>query len=357
MRALAVLTMALVACGRDAAQVRWDDDFEAAIDAARDHPDGAATALLALAERAPRPVDAGAARLEAVRALIAGEDPLAAAKLLLAIADASPRLADRARAYYELARIAEARGNLATAERLYRVLVRTYPDLMPGERALAHLLRMARAAGREAVDAHLAWTHALAPILAHTALADDLLFQACDEARRRAEESDRAEDWATAEKLYRRLVDEMPFSGQWNDALWDLSWIYHRQARYREEIEAIEAIARTRAEISLFGQDEHPYYWQGQLRIARLYLIELKAPRQAIEAYLRYAELFPFTIKKDDVRFFAMCAALQAGDRRQAEELRRLLQREHPDSKYLRRVEPAFADPHGEHCVPAEVEP
>ncbi len=349
------LALTITACGRDPAQVRWDAAFGSAVRLGEDDPRAAEAALAKLATTAPRAVDEGFARFALVDLVLDDNRTLEGAQLLLDIAEHARRQDDRARAYYLLARAAEQHGRLASAKTMYRALVRTYPNLMPGERSLAHLLRIARAEGPAAVDVHLAWTHGIAETLAHTGLADDLLFQAADESQRRAERTQRPADWARTEALFLRLGNG-PQTPLWNDAWWELSWIYHRQGRYREAIAAIERIQRTREEISLFGQNEHPYYYLGQLRIARMYLVELASPREAMHAYLRYAELFPKTIKKDDVRFFALCAALQAGDRDVADDLVALLRREHADSRFIRRIAPALADPRGPHCLPPEVE-
>jgi hypothetical protein len=69
-----------------------------------------------------------------------------------------------------------------------------------------------------------------------------------------------------------------------------------------------------------------------------------------------YAERYDKSILRDDVRFFALCAELRLGPSEQARELEALLRDEHPDSKYLRRLPAALADPHGPHCLPPEVE-
>ena len=349
-----VLVCLLVACGRDPAQVRWDEDFASALALERTDPEAAATRLRTLADRAPRAVDEGAARFELVDLMRAAGRDLEAARALVELAIHSRRQDDRARAYYDLARLAEDRGRLAAAERLYQNLVRTYPNLMPGERSLAHLLRIARGRGVDAVDRHLAWTRSLAETLAHTGLADDLVYQAADEARRRAEALDTPASWARAEALYRRIADG-PKTPLWNDAWWELSWLFHRQHRFAEEIAALETILRSREVLSLFGQDEHPYFWQGQLRIARVRMLDLADPRRAVDDWLRYAALFPRTIKKDDVRFYALCAALQAGETQRAADLEALLVREHPDSRFLRDLPAAHTDPHGAACTPPEL--
>jgi len=402
MTAVACATLVLLpACARNPVQVAWDDTYAAAAYPPSSDPDvsmrfgttgdethghrsdrsgepsrpnrmsGAVARadvspdpdrLLELARSAPRPTDAGAARLEAAHLLRREGDHLAAARIYRELADHSIRKPERARAHYELGRLAEEHGQRDTARTIYRLLVAHYPDLMPGERALSHLLRMALVDGDAAVDEHLAWTHSLFPVLEHTSLGDNLVIQVADEAKRRAERDDAAAQttsptspyWAQAEAWYRRVTKDFPDSGMWNDAWWELSKIFHRQGRFPEEIDAITRIIATRAQISLFGQDEHPYFYLGLQRIARIQLVDLDDPRTAAQTYLSYAERYPLSILRDDVRFFALCARLRAG--LDAEPLRQLLVEEHPDSKYHRRLDAAFADPRGPHCVPRVVE-
>lgn len=352
-------TLLTAACARNPAQVAWDDAYTIAARPPSSAPDP--DRLLELARLAPRPTDAGAARLEAAHVLRAEGDPLGAARIYRELADHALRKPDRARGHYELGRLAEERGLRDTARAIYRALVAHYPELMPGERALSHLNRMALDDGDAAVDQHLAWTHSLLPVLEHTSLADNLVIQVADEAKRRAERDDAATQktsptsryWADAERWYRRVTKDFPDSGMWNDAWWELSKLFHHQGRFREEIDAIERIIATRAKISLFGQDEHPYFYLGLQRIARVELVDLDDPRAAARTYLTYAERYPLSILKDDVRFFALCATLRAG--LDATALRQLLVTGHPDSKYHRRLDAAFADPRGPHCLPPEV--
>lgn len=351
---LAVLAATLTGptgCARDPAQVAWDEAYASAT---RDNDDAR---LLALAATAPRSTDLGAARLEAAR-ILRHRDPLGAAHLYRDIARTAPRKADRARAHYELARLAEDRGQLDTATAIYRALVTHYPNLMPGERALTHLMRLARDQSDAAVDAHLAWTLSLSETLAHTELADNLLSQAADEAKRRAERDAPANPahplWRTATALYERIAKEHPGAGLWNDALWELSHIHHKAARYRDEIAVLERILLERSEISLFGQNEHPYFYLGLRRIARLYHVELDDPRAAATTWRLYAERYPKSILRDDVRFFALCAELRANNPAAAAALEALIRQDHPDSKYLRRL--PITDPRGPACLPPEVE-
>ena len=252
-------------------------------------------------------------------------------------------------------RLAEASGDLGGAVALYRRLVRTYPDLMPGERSLAHLERLFTARGERGLEAHLAWTHAIYPDLAHTPLGDNLVFFAARAAHARYLASGSRAAADLAEALYRRLDRDHPTGGLWNDAWWERSLLYAAQGRHDDEIAAIRRLQRTYERLSLFGHDDHPYFAQGQLRIARLELLALGRPRDAAQSYATYADRFPLSRHRDDALFWAGCAALAAGDPAAASAHFAALERDHPESKYLRRLDDARRDPRGGPCVPPEV--
>jgi hypothetical protein len=342
------LALMLTACARDTTQVAWDRAFRREDDPA---------ALLTLAARAPRPEDAGAARLEAGRRFLSLDCPVDALQVFDTMSRISPRRVDRARGHYEAARLAEDHGRPDVAVPIYRRIVLTYPDLMPGERSLAHLLRIARDLGPSAVDAHLTWTHSLRTRLAATPLADDIIYQAADEARVRAERDPTPANWQRAEVLFGKLARGRITDALWNDAVWALSHIYHSQGRFLEEVKALRRILVTRTEISIFGQNEHPYFHLGLRRIARVLLVDLDLPEEAAEAFLEYANLYPGSILRDDMRYFAICAMLRAkSDPDDIDDIVTLIEEDSPDSKYLRRIPLAKSDPRGPHCVPPEVE-
>jgi len=339
----------LGACARDPAQVRWDEAFE---QAERLDAPARATRMAALAETAPRHPDEGAARFEEGIAL-EDVDVVLAARHWREVSRSAPRRADRARAHYQLGRLAEAHAQWAAAEAIDHALVRYYPELMPGERGLAHIVRRARAVPGpltdRAMDEVLAWLHRW-PAVDDSALGDNALYLAAEEAERRYHRDGHPEQEATAERLYLEVAARYPSSALWNDALWNLSYLYHERAAYRDEIAAIERIYRARTAVSLFGQNEHEYFWKGQLRIARVQLVDQHLPRLAAASFLKYRVMFPKTIKHDDMLFFAGCALRLAGDSPDAlwDELRR----DFPESRYMRRL----PNPTDAQCVPPEVE-
>lgn len=361
--ACALAAAALAACARDPLQVAWDDAFEAAL---REPPAARAERMAELGRTAPRLTDRGEAERESAMALedwaeAEQREPLEAARRWAELGERGARRLDRARAHYQLGRIAERTGRLAAAEAIDKALVETYPELMPGERALAHLARRARASGDAAMDALLAWLRAR-PAILDGPLGDNALYLAAEEAERRwrrdrgepatAPEARGAEPWAaTAEALYRELADRYPSSSLWNDALWNLSLMDHDRGRFEDELALIRRIQRSRAPVSLFGQNEHEYYWKGQLRVARVEWLDLHRPIDAAASYLEYRRMFPMTNRHDDVLFFAGCALRDAG--RSPDALWGELAKGFPESRYLRRL----PSPDARACTPPEVAP
>lgn len=353
--ALALSVSGAGGCARDAAQVVWDEAFDDAGRLARGGDDtrtaSAAAAYAALSADAPRPIDAAAAALERGALLRDRGDLGGALTVWLALGEGAERRADRARARYAIARLLEAEGRTLAAVRLYRRLVRTYPDLMPGERSLAHLERLLAARGDHGVEAHLTWTRAVYPSLAHTSLADNLVYYPARLAHERFRATGDASWAALAEDLYRRIDEAHPTSGLWNDAWWDRSLLYHRQRRHAEEVAAIERILQTRRAVSLFGHDEHTYFWQGQMRVARLEQRVLDRPDEAAARLTWFIDRYPDSVWLDDALYWRGCVLLAAGRAADAEASFARVAEVYADSKYLARIALARSDPRGQHCA------
>lgn len=341
------------ACARSPRQIAWDAGWAQAVAADQADP-ASAERWAALAATAPRQVDAASAELARGDALLAAGDPAAAARLWGHLGEDAPLRPDRARAHYEIARLAEQSGHILAAVNIYRRLVLTYPDLMPGERALAHLERIFAARGPRGVAAHLAWTRAIYPRLQHTTLGDNVVFYPAQLAHRRFRETGDPAAAALAERLYAQIDALHPGSGLWNDAWWQRSLLYHRMGRFDDETRAIRRIQRTREKISLFGHDEHVYFWRGQIRVARLQLLELGRPADAAASLRWFIDTYPDSVWRDDAIYWRACALLAAGAGAAGEaELTRLASA-YPESKYLAWRDDARADPRSPRCVPKD---
>jgi len=355
----AVLLSVLVGglgCAQSAAQIAWDDAWDELQPLLREGRfDEAEPLLIELEAWAPREIDRSTAVLTRAAALFAQDRSEDAIRVYLELAESGLREADRARARYQIARWAERDGRLRVAVTLYRALVLVYPELMPGERSLAHLERIFEGLGRRGVEAHLRWTRAAYERLQDTSLGDNLVFWPAKLAHRRFVATGDPRWAAHAERLYLRIHEVHRREALWNDAWWNLSLLYRRQGRVDEEIHAIRRIQSTRVTgISLFGHDEHTYFWQGQLRIAYLELMVLDDPEAAAASFGAFIARYPDSIWLDDAYFWQGCAWLRAGRRASAEASFARIPEAYEHSKYLRRLDAARAEPTGSVCDPRD---
>jgi hypothetical protein len=140
------------------------------------------------------------------------------------------------------------------------------------------------------------------------------------------------------------------------DAAIELAHVHQPDAAHqpRRRLVGVE-VQRRREVVSFFGQDEHPYFYLGQRRIARLLMVDLDDPAAARDAWRTYADRWTRSIHRDDAWFYAACASARLGDLSAARaDLARIAQ-ERPESRHLARADLALSDPRGPHCTPPEV--
>lgn len=356
LRAL-VPILALAGCASDPAIQRWVERWH---EVERQHEAGAHAEAIdgfrRLGRSAQTPVDHDMVELRQAVALERAGRPAEAFALLGEVADRARRLVDRARARLAQAGLAEAHGHLEAARRIHRRVVLTYPESMPGLRSLQHLERLAEEAGPQAVEAHLRWSLDAYEVLHRSTLGDNLLFYAALVAYRRWRDGGAARLATIAEQLLSRVHQAHFASALWDEAMWHLSWLYHRQERFDDEIAIIRRVQGTRELATFIGSYDTPYYWVGQLRIARVELLNRERPAAAAQALLAFVEDFPQSRWRDDALYWAGCAWLRAGRLASAESAFARIPRVYAESKYLRRLDAARAAPESEICDPREFE-
>ena len=348
-----VSVLALGGCAADPVVTRWVQRWHRV---EHQYEDGdyalAAVGFDQLRRSAPTPVDSTMVRLREASALDDAGHPAAAFRALDLAARDGVRRMDRARARLGQARVAERRGFVAAAIRIYRRVVATYPNSMPGLRSLHHLERLAEDLGERGVDAHLRWTLGVYDALEQTELGDNLVYYAGLTAYRRFQTSGRPEQARLAADLFELVHLRHYPSGLWDEAMWHLSWLEHRLGRYDEEIRIIRRIQGTRELATFLGSYDTLYYWVGQLRIALVLQNELGRPADAARSYDWFLEEFPSSRWRDDALFWQGCAWLRAGVPGRAEAAFRRIPSAYRESKYLRRLDAARADPASPICDP-----
>jgi tetratricopeptide (TPR) repeat protein len=357
-RAAGVLAaaFALAACGADPAVTRWSAAWKAA---GQQVDSGDARAGLQALERLERDAltaaDRSLARMDQARAYEKLGQPEAAFALYGVEGDRAVRRLDRARARHEQARLAESAGDGSGAVPLYRRIVMTYPDLMPGLRAAQRLQALAERGPPGSLSDHLRWSHQAYEVLQSYTLGDNLLAYAGHIAYRAWVAGGGASMAEAAEALYTKLARQHFLEGLWEEGVWELSWLYRRQGRFDEEQRAVQRILATRERSYLLGSYDTPYHWLGELRLARMDMMERGRPAAAARAYGAFLEHYPRSRWRDDVRFWQGCAWLRAGRTDEAERSFAGIAEEYDESKYLRRLDAARADPGGEVCAPRPI--
>lgn len=350
------VALTLAACGSDPAVTHWSAAWEAA---GQQVDSGDAQAGLQTLERlereAPTAADQTLARMDQARAYEKLGRPAVAFAMYAAEGDRAVRRLDRARARHEQARLAESVGDGAGAVPLYRRIVMTYPDLMPGLRAVQRLQSLAEHGPAGSLVDHLRWSHDAYSALEGTTLGDNLLAYAGHTAYRAWVADGAPSMAAVAETLYLELAKRHFLAGLWEESVWELSWLYHRQGRVEEERRAVERILATRERSYLLGSYDTPYHWLGELRLARMQMVERGEPEAAARAYDRFLEHYPRSRWRDDVRFWQGCAWLRAGKTDEAERSFAQIAEEYDESKYLRRLEAAKAEPGSPVCDPTPI--
>ena len=340
------------ACAADPKVTRWADQWLAAERAGLQGKRSAMGDFDRLIVEAPTRSDADAARFGKARALRAQARRAEAFELFDHIGDRAMRRMDRARARVEMARMALSARRFDAATALFRQVVETYPFQPAAMRSVQLLRHLAELQGGEAERDALAWLLKVYPVLDKSPVGDDLVYQGIEILYRWWQRAESEALGRHVEGLVAHLERAHYVSGHWDDALWILSRLLHRQGRYDEEIRVIGRLLDTREEPFFVGHYDTTYHWVGQLRIARIQMIDLNDPSLAAETYDWFVTTFPYSRWRDDARFWQGCALLRAGDARAAEEAFEAIAEIYPDSKYLARLDAARAEPQSELCDP-----
>ena len=154
-------------------------------------------------------------------------------------------------------------------------------------------------------------------------------------------------------ELYQLFLDTwiMETSGFWDDVVWELSLLYHRMHRYKEEEDALQRLLATR-EPGWPSSSDLKTYKYAYMRIAKLHMFEFNSPRQAAKLFHAYEDEYPTSIFRDDMIWWEGHAWLRAGDTSKAKAAWARLAKAYPESKYLRRIRSNYPAPTAETPIP-----
>ncbi len=153
-------------------------------------------------------------------------------------------------------------------------------------------------------------------------------------------ERETAEDDVIAERAFKRVLTGWTIrtSGFWDDALWDLSIIYHRRRRFADERALLEAFIAERVEASAPGSYEHVNFKFAWMRIGKLLLDDLGQPADAARWFQEFPSVFKWARIRDEARYWEIRAWERAGEPERAAAAQKQLAADFPESRWLVRL-------------------
>lgn len=332
---LLILVTALAGCAADPAMNAWTDRWLRAEHLIADGQQSKARIeLQVLINTALSEHDRVLARLRLAETWSRERMFPMAIAILQAEAKGSERLdlEQRAKIHYLHARAVIDSGDDAAGEAILQRLMNRWPDSTYGGRAFIYLRGIYRGRG---LKPYLSWLMAMYQRHKKSGLADNLLYRG----GHLYYELGTVEGDAMAEDLFQRILTRWGFesSGLWDDALWELSFIYHRRGRFDEELDLLERLLSNRSTTWL-GSEQIENYRFAHIRIGRIHYFKRRDYARAAQQFAEFQRVWPTSILVDDMIWWEAHARLKAGQDDRALALFNALKTRFPDSKWTRRV-------------------
>lgn len=273
--------------------------------------------------------DCALVAMRAAQMYVKMNQPRQAAAAFLKVARTIGRGLDvGARALYRAAVVLDDLGEGGRAEVLWWETVDSYPQQIAAADALERLV------GRYRQQKRLA---ALLPKMRRryrrfvkNDIAGNLLFQAAQ-----ILDKDLASPQAAA-TLYLELARVHPGSPLFDDSLWQAAKIRRKQKRFADAILIYNKLLATREDA--FGGASYLSEWMddSQLAIAQIWLLDFRKPKRAQAEFRKVITGFDRSVLRDDAQLWIVLCMVERGRLTQAKRALRKLERDYPDSRYVR---------------------
>ncbi len=247
----------------------------------------------------------------------------------LAVPAAAARTADPATAATALDRAGEllARANRAAdATKQWWRVVTEFPDEPVAADALKSLLDDARRAHPDTFAAEL---DRIFPKLAHTQIADNILYARADL------DAHELADPTAARAFYDRIPREYPDSGLRDDARWYAAQLSEQLGDWPGAVQRLRGLLATREVSWMTGSYFSIWLDDAQLELGKVLRDHLHDVPAAVAAFRQLPKDYPASILRDDALYELEVTLLQAGDQRGACKALADLVKLEPDSKYI----------------------
>ncbi|HEY1546257.1 MAG TPA: tetratricopeptide repeat protein [Kofleriaceae bacterium] len=247
----------------------------------------------------------------------------------LAVPEKAARIADPATAATALDRAGELLERAAkpddAAKQWWRV-VTEFPDEPVAADALKSLLEAAR---KSHADVFAAELDRIFGTLAHTQVADNILYARADLAAHELANLD------AARALYDRIPREYPDSGLRDDARWYSAQISEQLGDWPGAAARLRGLLATREVSWMTGSYFSIWLDDAQLELGKVLRDHLHDLPAAVAAFRQLPKDYPASILRDDALYELEVTLLEAGDQRGACTALADLVKLEPDSKYI----------------------
>jgi TolA-binding protein len=254
------------------------------------------------------------------------------------VADGRAELSRVARTWPEHAKapralfwLAETAATRAEAERRFLALVRRYPSTDPARDAVRWL---ANAIARDDKAPERA-VRILTRIYRRdpwSLLCDLVLFELAQIAETALK------DDATAERLYRKIIDEWGRGGFGDDAKWRLAKLLRRGKRYDELVRHLRGMMAERRPSWSLGSYNPRVLEPSQVMLARVFLEDLRLYDEAREVLDEFDDGFPNSPLRREVGWLRVQSFAVEGRTKEARDALLSLIKEQPDTRFGRKA-------------------
>jgi tetratricopeptide (TPR) repeat protein len=222
----------------------------------------------------------------------------------------------------------DAYGDEEEATRTLQAVVETFPNTFYADDALMDLIDQWRARG-ESRRIYAFLTSRYVP-LQRTEIADNLAYWTGRVLQ------DDLSDPESAIRVYEILILNFHPSSLVDDSVWRTALAYRTLGRVDEEVRLLRAFLDAREVSWIMADYESEYYKPSLERLAEVHE-ERGELSQAIGVWERFQKMYPLSLRRDDVQYHIMELQLERGDIEGMRESLAWLEREYPESRYIRR--------------------
>lgn len=224
--------------------------------------------------------------------------------------------------------VRDSHGDPEAAVELFEALIETFPNTYSADDALFELIDYWRERGQS--RELLSFMTGRYVALQQTEIADNLVYWSARLLQ------DDIGDCAAALELYEVLIVNFHPSGFVDDSVWRSGLCHRTMGETDLEYGLLSAFVDAREVSWIMADYESVYYKPSLFRMAEIHE-ERDELREAIAVLHRFQGMYPLSLQRDDTQYHVMELQMELGDLAGMRRSLAWIEREYPDSRFIRR--------------------